>query len=180
MINWPKDKKKDDVYVAENGSKWIWNGKAWVAFKEKEQKEEYSSGINYHLSHSYVDPADDTTYYIGDVSEMPPQSSYPSPSKRVKLLVSGKITSVAIKTHVLGDLGSLERQSFSICNFTKGISQEITSEYEHASSNMLDSFLLSSPLEVSPGDEIYIEWKVPAFEKSPRGVMHNFNIYLER
>jgi len=111
---------------------------------------------------------------------MPPQSSYPSPSKRVKLLVSGKITSVTIKTHVLGDLGTAERQSFSVCNFTKGTSQQITSDYVHASNNMLESFQLSSALEVSSGDEIYIEWRVPAFEKSPRGVMHNFNIYLER
>lgn len=178
MINWPKEKKKGDVYVAENGSKWIWNGKAWTAFKEKEQKD--SSGINYHLSHSPIDPADDAAYYIGDVSEMPPQSSYPSPSKRVKILVSGKITSVTIKTHVLGDLGTTERQSFSVCNFTKGTFQQITSDYTHSSNNMLESFQLSSALEISSGDEIYIEWRVPAFEKSPRGVMHNFNIYLER
>jgi len=179
-MNWPKEKKKGDVYVAENGSKWIWNGKAWTAFKEKEIFQNQASGMGYLFSHSYIDPADDVSYYIGDVSEMPPQSSFPSPSKRVKMPVDGKISTVTIKTHILGDLGSDESQTFLLCNFTKGTSRCITSAYSHSSNNMLDSFQIEDRLEVSAGDEIYIEWKSPSFADSPRGVMHNFNIYLER
>lgn len=176
MINWPKDKNVGDVYISPNGAKWRWNGKAWTALREKD----FTHGITYQFSHCAIDPADNVNYYIGDIGELPPQSNSSTTSKRVKSLADGRISNVTVKTQILGQVGTSEPQTFTLCNYTKGTSETITSTYSHSSNSQLDNFKLAEPLEVSENDELCVIWAVPGFAVNPTGVRHNFNIYIEK
>ena len=186
IIKWPKDKKVGDVYVSPTGSKWKWNGKAWISLRESENTPTtttniityQSTGITYQFSHSPMDPVDNMSYYIGNVSDSPAQSNGSTISKRVKSLIDGKVTQVTIMTQILNKLGSAESQTFTLNNQTKGTSSVITSEYKNLANSQLDNFTLDNPLEVSANDELYIVWSVNTFLVSPVGVRHNFNIYV--
>ena len=185
IIKWPKDKKVGDVYVSPTGSKWKWNGKAWISLRESGNNTTttniityQSTGITYQFSHSPMDPVDNMNYYIGGVSDSPAQSNSSTLSKRVKSLIDGNVTQVSIMTQILNKLGSSESQTFTLNNHTKGTSAVITSEYKNEANSQLDNFTLENPLEVSKNDELYIVWKVDQFSVSPIGVRHNFNIYV--
>lgn len=174
VIKWPINKNVGDVYVSPSGSKWRWNGKAWVSMRSADA----ATGITYKFSHSPMDPVDNMDYYIGDISDSPAQSSNSIFSKRVKSLIDGRVSQVSIMTQILGELGSGEAQTFILKNHTKGTSSEITSQYSHSSNSQLDNFTLSAPMDVSAGDEMYIIWRISYFAVSPIGVRHNFNIYV--
>lgn len=174
IIKWPINKNVGDIYVSPSGSKWRWNGKAWVSMRSADA----ATGITYKFSHSPMDPVDNMDYYIGDISDSPAQSSNSIFSKRVKSLIDGRVTQVSIMTQILGELGSSEVQTFILKNHTKGTSSEITSQYSHSSNSQLDNFTLSAPMDVSAGDEMYIIWRISYFAVSPIGVRHNFNIYV--
>jgi len=184
MIKWPINKSIGDVYVSPNGSKWRWNGKAWTSLRESVQSQNItttilkSSGITYKFSHSPMDPVDNMDYYIGDISDAPAQSNNSTLSKRVKSLIDGQVTQISIMTQILNELGSSESQTFKICNHTKGTSVIITSDYKNLANSQLDNYTLSTPLEVSVNDELYIIWNTNTFFVSPIGVRHNFNIYI--
>ena len=192
IIKWPKDKNVGDIYTSPTGSKWKWNGKAWISLRENvievvsnsnqgssEQNSISSNiGITYKFSHSPMDPVDNMNYFIGDISDSPAQSGNSISSKRVKSLVSGKVSQVTIMTQVLNKLGSNESQTFTLHNHTSGVFSIITSEYKHSANSQLDNFVLSNPLDISTGDELYIVWGVNTFSVSPIGVRHNFNIYV--
>ena len=174
VIKWPINKNVGDIYVSPSGSKWRWNGKAWVSMRSADA----ATGITYKFSHSPMDPVDNMDYYIGDISDSPAQSSNSIFSKRVKSLIDGRVSQVSIMTQILGELGSGEAQTFILKNHTKGTSSEITSQYSHSSNSQLDNFTLSAPMDVSVGDEMYIIWRISYFAVSPIGVRHNFNIYV--
>ena len=184
IIKWPKDKKVGDVYVSPTGSKWKWNGKAWISLRDSintttTQVIKYqSSGITYQFSHSPMDPVDNMSYYIGGVGDSPAQSNSSTLSKRVKSLIDGEVTQVSIMTQILNQLGSSESQTFTLNNHTKGTSVVITSEYKNIANSQLDNFTLENSLEVSTNDELYIVWVIDQFSVSPIGVRHNFNIYV--
>lgn len=175
IIKWPKNKSVGDIYVSPTGSRWKWNGKAWVSIRAADSS---SSGVTYNFSHSPMNPVDNMDYYIGDISDSPAQSNNSIFSKRVKSLVDGKVSQISIMTQILGDLGSDDTQTFILNNHTKGTSAVITSEYTHTKNSQLDNFTLSNPLDVSSGDELYIVWRIVYFTISPIGVRHNFNIYV--
>ena len=192
IIKWPKDKKVGDIYTSPTGSKWKWNGKAWISLRENivevvsnsnqnsntNQPIASNIGITYKFSHSPMDPVDNMDYYIGDISDSPAQSNSSTSSKRVKSLVDGKVSQVTIMTQILNKLGSNDSQTFILHNYTKGTSSIITSEYKHNANSQLDNFDLDKPLYVSANDELYIVWRVNTFSVNPIGVRHNFNIYL--
>ncbi len=185
IIKWPKDKKVGDVYVSPTGSKWKWNGKAWISLIESTSNTTttniityQSTGITYQFSHSPMDPVDNMSYYIGGVSDSPAQSNSSTLSKRVKSLIDGKVTQVSIMTQILNQLGSSESQTFTLNNHTKGTSVVITSEYKNMANSQLDNFTLENPLDVSTNDELYIVWVIDQFSVSPIAVRHNFNIYV--
>lgn len=188
IIKWPKDKKVGDIYVSPTGSKWKWNGKAWISLRDSgtttttteiTQVITYqTTGITYQFSHSPMDPVDNMRYYIGGVGDSPAQSNNSTISKRVKSLIDGKVTQISIMTQILNKLGSSESQTFTLNNHTKGTSVVITSDYKNLANSQLDNFTLENPMEVSANDELYIVWVVDKFAVSPIGVRHNFNIYV--
>lgn len=187
--NWPKNKNVGDIYVNPKGIKWKWNGKGWVSLKESEVV--YLAGptgpagtigpmaITYQFSHSSVDPIDNGVYHIGNISDFPPQSNISIASKRVKSLVTGEIKQVSIMTQILGNLGTEEKQTFILKNFTTSESITITPNYKHESNNQLDNYDLEDRLSISKDDELEIIWQTPTFKTSPTLVRHNFNVYIE-
>ena len=188
IIKWPKDKNVGDIYTSPTGSKWKWNGKAWISLRENiieliSNSNQGSTpvsniGITYKFSHSPMDPVDNMDYYIGDISDSPAQSNNSTSSKRVKSLVDGKVSQITIMTQILNKLGSTESQKFTLHNHTKGTSSIITSEYKHLANSQLDNFILDNPLYISANDELYIVWSITSFSVSPVSVRHNFNIYV--
>ena len=170
MINWPKNPNVGDTHTHTNGAKWRWNGKGWLSLKST------FNTVTYQFSHGPVDPFDNTSYYIGNLPDFPPQSN-PINSTRIKSLVTGKIKSVSILTEVLSDLGSNEGQTFSIKNWTKDVTVTITSDFKHTSISQINNYEIL--FEIEKGDEIGVIWTVPTFSISPKLVRHNFNFYVE-
>lgn len=189
LTNWPKDKNIGDIYTNPLGVKWKWNGKGWVSLKESDvvyltgpTGPAGQTGINavtYYFSHSFMDPVDNMSYYIGNIPDAPAQSTNSIASKRVISLVSGQVKKITIMTQIGGDLGSNENQIFTLRNFTKNVSSVIVSEYKNLQNSQLDNFILDTPLDVSIDDELEIIWQVPTFVNSPKLVRHNFNVYVE-
>lgn len=133
----------------------------------------------YQFCHGAMDPLDNTDYYIGNISDLPAQSSSSVPSRRVKFLLTGAINEVSIMTQISGVVGSSENQQFKLNNYTTGSYSVITSTYSNTSASMLDTFVLSSPLTVNDGDELEIIWTTPVYATSPTIVRHYFNVYIE-
>jgi hypothetical protein len=140
-------------------------------------KKEFYDQVYYQFSHGQVDPLDGVSYFIGNLSDVPPQTSS-SDSRKVKSKYKGTINIVTITTNIAGFLGSDEEQTFRINNITKGTSTLITDSYVNDTANKLDSYDLVVPLEVSVDDELEIEWVTPNFVTSPTSVRHYFNVYL--
>jgi hypothetical protein len=176
-----------DIYVNPKGVKWKWNGKGWASLKESDIT--YITGptgpsggpsiLTYQFAHSSMDPVDNMSYYIGNIPDSPAQSSSSVASKRVKSLVDGHVKNITIMTQILGDLGSQENQTFIIKNFTKNISVTIVSDYKNTLNSQLDTYNLTTPLEITKDDELEIIWQVPTFELSPGLVRHSFNAFIE-
>ena len=186
IIQWPLNKNVGDIYVSPAGTKWKWNGKAWVSLKESDVV--YLTGptgpsgtnlnsITYQFAHGPMDPVDNMSYYIGNISDLPAQSTSIM-SRRIKSLVSGKVKQVSIMTQIIGDLGSNESQLFTLKNNTTGESTIITSNYTNNLNSQLDNYQLDNPLNVSIDDELEIIWQVYIFKNSPTGVRHNFIISI--
>lgn len=170
MINWPKNPSIGDIHTHTNGAKWKWNGKGWLSLKST------FNTITIQFSHGPVDPFDNSSYYVGDLPDFPPQSN-PIRSSKIKSLVTGKIKSVSILTEVLSDLGSSENQTFTVKNWTTGETFVITSEFKHLSTSQINNYNIL--LDIEKGDEIGVIWTVPTFSNSPKLVRHNFNFYVE-
>lgn len=185
MINWPKNPTVGQIYINPNGAKWKWNGKGWASVRESDVI--YVSGptgpsgnaFTYQFAHSFMNPVDDMTYYIGNVADQPAQSYNSVASKRVKILYGGSIKNITISTSVYGELGSGETQSFVLRNYTKSEDRIIVSNYIHATSSQVDSYTITPPLSVSKDDEVEIIWQVPVFETSPENVRHLFNAFFD-
>jgi hypothetical protein len=179
MINWPSNPSVGDIYVNPNGAKWRWNGKGWVSLAVTQPVSPGVTAITYQFSHSSMDPVDNGTYYIGNITDSPAQSDNSIASRRVKSMTTGYIKSITVLTNILGNLGSNEAQTFTIKNNTKDTSVIIDSDYRHTSSNQLNSYTLTNPLSVEKNDELEIIWEVPVFTNSPTLVRHNFNTIME-
>ena len=175
MISWPINPNIDDIYSISNGSKWKWNGKAWISANNTLNPFDL---MYYEFSHSLMDPIDNMTYYIANVGDSPAQSNS-TKSRRIKSSVSGKIKEVTISTQIVGNLGSNENQIFKLNNFTTNTHVDIVLDYKNLSSSQLDVYNLGSQLDVNKGDELEILWQVGVFLDSPTNVRHSFNIYIE-
>ena len=175
MISWPINPNIDDIYSISNGSKWKWNGKAWISANNTLNPFDL---MYYEFSHSLMDPIDNMTYYISNVGDSPAQSNS-TKSRRIKSSVSGKIKEVTISTQIVGNLGSNENQIFKLNNFTTNTHVDIVLDYKNLSSSQLDVYNLGSQLDVNKGDELEILWQVGVFLDSPTNVRHSFNIYIE-
>lgn len=137
-----------------------------------------NSLIMYQFAHSYMNPVDGTAYYMG-YSPASPALTNTSSSARVKSLVTGSAKEVTLATQIMGTIGSTQSQSFTLRNFNTGATSSITSTYMHLANSQNDTFVLSSPLQVSSGDELEIIWETPIFDVNPTLVSHSAIVYIE-
>jgi hypothetical protein len=134
--------------------------------------------IMYQFSHTYMNPADESTYYIGYMPNTPAQS-ITSPSGRVKSLVTGFAKEITLSTQIMGNIGTTQSQSFVLRNYTTGASASIATDYKHDTNSQNDNFDLVIPLTVNKDDELEIIWTTPVFEIEPTLVSHNMIVYIE-
>lgn len=185
MINWPSNPTIGQIYTNPQGASWKFNGKGWVSIRSSNI--EYIAGptgpagnaFTYQFAHSFMNPVDDMTYYIGNVSDQPAQSQVSIASKRVKVLYTGSIKKVTLSTNVLGNIGSTESQAFYIRNHTTSTQSTVVDDYIHATNSQIDNYTLVQPLQVNQNDEIEIIWEVPTFQYSPTNVRHLFNAFFD-
>lgn len=178
MVVWPKNPNIGDIYTISNGSKWKWNGKAWISANNQVIINKSGGVITQEFSHSLMDPVDNMSYYIGNIGDSPAQSNS-TQSRRVKSSVTGKIKEATISTQIIGNIGTSEDQIFKINNFTTNESVDIIINYKNLSNSQLNVYTLNKILNVDKGDELEIIWKVGVFEQSPTLVRNTFNIYIE-
>lgn len=131
----------------------------------------------YNFSHGEISPGDNETYYIGDISDLPP-NNISSSATRVLMFVGGHVTQVSILTSISGATGSSEPQSFYIRNFTTGSQSIITENYVNVAPSQINNYFLQEPLNVNSGDAIELLWTTPTFNISPTFVRHSFSVYL--
>jgi hypothetical protein len=136
------------------------------------------SVIMYQFAHSYMNPADETTYYIGN-SPTAPALTNTNASTRVKSMVTGQATQVTLATQITGQLGSTQSQSFILSNYTTGITASISASYSHVYNSQNNNFLISPPLHINKDDEMEILWVTPAFDIEPTLVSHSAIVYIE-
>jgi hypothetical protein len=137
-----------------------------------------NSVIMYQFGHGFMNPLDDSSYYIGNNGSIPAQNNSTS-SYRVKSMVTGLAKEVTLATHINGNIGSSQSQIFLLKNTTTGMTSSITSDYIHDTNSQNDNFHLSINLEVNKNDELEIIWQTPTFDVEPTMVSHNFIVYIE-
>lgn len=174
MIKWPKNPLTGDFYVNNRGSKWKYNGKAWVPVREAVPKI-----LNLQFSHSPMDPVDSGFYLIGNLTDSPAQSNTSISSKRLPSAVTGRVTGVSIMTQIIGELGTDEDQSFILRNHTKSTQVIISNEYKNLEPNQLETYPIGEVFDVVKGDELEIIWQTPIFVIAPTAIRHGFSVNIE-
>ena len=130
----------------------------------------------YQFSHGFISPDDGSSYYIGDISDLPP-SNVSSSATRVLAQVGGRITQVSIMTSISGLTGSGETQSFYIRNYTTGSQSTITESFVMSGISQINNYFIDE-LYVSNNDELEIIWQNPTYTISPTFIRHNFSVYF--
>jgi hypothetical protein len=134
--------------------------------------------IVYTLAHDSISPTDSTNYFIGQNFNLTPSTSS-NDSRRFIAQKSGTITQLTIKRSITGVLGSNETNTFYINNVTQSTQYLVTSSETFNSSSSLNNYTLSSPLNVTAGDKIEIQWLTPAWGTNPTSVRQTFNMLIE-
>ena len=171
-INWPTGPTTGDQYTSPNGKTWIWNGYAWDAIALT-NRDRY---VIYDFSHGDLNPVDETVYYIGDLPDMMPTTTN-DVSRRVISQVDGLVVNVSLLVFILGATAGFEESIFKIVNNTTSASEYISTTVIHNTSKMKE-YELVTPLPVSKGDELYVQWETPIWVNEPSMVHHRLAIKI--
>jgi hypothetical protein len=134
--------------------------------------------IVYTLGHDSISPTDNNDYFIGQNFNLTPSTSS-NDSRRFIVQKTGVVTQLSIKRTITGTLGSNETNSFYINNVTQITQTLVTSGETFDSSSSLTNYTLSTPLNVTAGDKLEIEWFTPAWVTNPTSVRETFNMIIE-
>ena len=134
--------------------------------------------IVYTLGHDSISPTDNNDYFIGQNFNLTPSTSS-NDGRRFIVQKTGTVTQVSIKRTITGTLGSSETNSFYVNNVTQATQGFITSGETFDSSSSLTNYTLSTPLNVTAGDKLEIEWFTPAWVTNPTSVRQVFNMIIE-
>ena len=122
-------------------------------------------------------PLDSTTYYIGNFLTQQ-ASTVQTPSRQVIALSSGWATDVTLMVSVAGTLGTSEDSTMTLRNVTTTTNSTITTTLEHNTTSQLLNFSLSSPLQITKGDVLEIQWLTPNWGTNPTAVRHIAQVLL--
>jgi hypothetical protein len=134
--------------------------------------------IVYTLGHNSISPTDNNNYFIGQNFNLSPSTSS-NDGRRFIVQKTGTVTQVSIKRTITGTLGSSETNNFYVNNVTQATQGFITSGETFDSSSSLTNYTLSTPLNVTAGDKLEIEWLTPAWVTNPTAVRQVFNMIIE-
>ena len=134
--------------------------------------------IVYTLGHDSISPTDNNDYFIGQNFNLTPSTSS-NDSRRFIAQKTGVVTQLSIKRTITGTLGSNETNSFYINNVTQITQTLVTSGETFDASSSLNNYILSTPLNVTAGDKLEIEWFTPAWVTNPTAVRETFNMIIE-
>jgi hypothetical protein len=134
--------------------------------------------IVYTLGHDSISPTDNNDYFIGQNFNLTPSTSS-NDSRRFIVQKTGVVTQLSIKRTITGTLGSNETNSFYINNVTQITQTLVTSGETFDASSSLNNYILSTPLNVTAGDKLEIEWFTPAWVTNPTAVRETFNMIIE-
>ncbi len=134
--------------------------------------------IVYTLGHDSISPTDNNDYFIGQNFNLTPSTSS-NDGRRFIVQKTGTVTQVSIKRTITGTLGSSETNNFYVNNVTQATQGFITSGETFDSSSSLTNYTLSTPLNVTAGDKLEIEWFTPAWVTNPTSVRQAFNMIIE-
>jgi hypothetical protein len=134
--------------------------------------------IIYTLGHDSVSPTDNNIYFIGLNFNLTP-STTSNDGRRFITQKTGVVTQLEIMRTVTGTLGSSEVNTFYVNNVTQATQAFVTSSEIFNSTSSLTNYTLSSPLNVTDGDKLEIQWDTPAWLTNPTTVRHTFTMVIE-
>jgi hypothetical protein len=149
------------------------NGANWVILNRKPVVMQFS-----HDSQSVITPADATTYYIGNFTVADPATTSGA-TRQVIALSSGWVRSATLMISVAGTLASAQNSTFSLKNVTTGADSIISSTVAHTSAAQLLSFTLATPMLVTKGDLLQINWRTPTWGTNPSSVRQYLTALIE-
>ena len=149
------------------------NGANWVILNRKPVVMQFS-----HDSQSVITPADATTYYIGNFVMADPATTSGA-TRQVIALSSGWVRSATLMISVAGTLATSGNSTFSLKNVTTGADSIISSTVAHTSAAQLLSFTLATPMLVTKGDLLQINWRTPTWTTNPSSVRQALTILVE-
>jgi hypothetical protein len=122
-------------------------------------------------------PLDSTIYYIGNFLTQQ-ASTTQSPSRQVIAMSSGWATDVSLMVSTAAPLGTSEDSTLTLRNVTTVTNSTITTTLEHNVAAQLLNFTLSSPLQITKGDVLEIQWLTPNWGTNPAAVRHVAQVLL--
>lgn len=139
------------------------------------------------LGYSSTDLATNSTYVSGVFWNSQALTLFNDrPSRRAIVPKSGQIISVQVMAAVAGTLAGVSNDNMTIKvrNVTQATESILTTTYGLSSGNLngvsrIDNFILSTPLNVTVGDQIQIRLDTPNWITSPTQVSQIFNVYIE-
>jgi hypothetical protein len=115
--------------------------------------------------------ADATTYYIGNFMAQDPSTTAGN-SRRVVVLASGWITDLSLMVSVAGTLATSEDSTLTLRNVTTSTNTTVTTTLEHNVASQLLQFNLATPLQVTKGNQLELQWLTPTWGPNPSAVRH--------
>ncbi len=148
------------------------------------------SGVsNYVLTLGYgsTDLATNSTYVSGTFWNSQALTLFNDrPSRRAIIPKTGQIVSVQVLAAVAGTLAGVSNDNITIKvrNVTQATESILTSTYGLSSGNLsgvsrIDNFVLSTPLNVTTGDQIQMRLDTPNWVTAPTQVTQIFSVYVE-
>jgi hypothetical protein len=122
-------------------------------------------------------PLDTTIYYIGNFLTQQ-ASTTQTPSRQVIAMSSGWATDVSLMVSTATPLGTSEDSTLTLRNVTTATNSTITTTLEHNVASQLLNFTLSSPLQITKGDVLEIQWLTPNWGTNPAAVRHIAQVLL--
>ncbi len=146
-----------------------------------------SGGYVLLLGHTNTTLTKNSTFVVGGAFDFAALTLFNDrPSRQAITPATGQIKSIQVNTVVNGTLAGSTNDSYTmlIKNITQNTSQNFVTNFGLSSGNLsslsrLDSYTLSTPLNVTSGDKIQIQILTPNWTTEPTSVYQKFNVYIE-
>ena len=130
-----------------------------------------------NFSHSSLNPADATTYYIGSNIVANSASTSSTALRRGYAPCTGFVYAGLINVQVSSTLGTTETATFTLNNVTQGTSVVLNSSVIYSAISNGFSFELGTPFAINVDDSLEIKMDMPTFVTNPTSVVNLVTLY---